>query len=147
MFRLFCAVVLGLALLTPSASAQKDGGTAAVNTTLTIEICNQSGRNVFAALVYRDGAGWHSAGWYRVNHGECNAPVVSDNLIFYAFAEEVGNTDYYWGGDFDHCVTRPGPYDFLINPDYTECTKDQELVSFTQWEADSYGTFTWTLDP
>lgn len=148
MFRLICAALLGLALLTPDASAQKQGIAPAVGgSSLDLEICNESGRNVFVALVYRDSAGWHSAGWWRIDNGQCDTPATSDNLIFYAFAEEVGNTDRYWGGDFDHCVSRPGPYDILINPDYTECGKDQELVSFIQLEADTFGTYTWTLDP
>ncbi|MDX2275775.1 MAG: DUF1036 domain-containing protein [Hyphomonadaceae bacterium] len=148
MLRFVSAAFLGLALLTSPASAQKEGIAPATNaSTLSIEICNSSGRNVFAALVYRDSAGWHSAGWYRIDNGQCDTPVVSDNLIFYAFAEEVGNTDYTWGGDFPHCITRPGPYDFMIDPVNTVCGKDQELVDFAQWEAESFGTFTWTLDP
>lgn len=146
MLRTLCAAVLALFLLAPAASAQK-GGTPPATGGLSLQICNESGRNVFAALVYRDAQGWHSAGWWPINNGQCDTPAVADNLIFYAFAEEVGNTDRFWGGDFEHCITRPGPYDFLINPDSTICGKDQELVSFIQLEADSFGTYTWTLDP
>jgi uncharacterized membrane protein len=147
MLRTFCAALLALALLTPSANAQKDSIAPATSSGLSLQICNESGHNVFVALVYRDSQGWHSAGWWPINNGQCDTPAVADNLIFYAFAEEVGNVDLYWGGEFPHCVTRPGPYDFLINPDSTVCGKDQELVNFIQLEADAYGTYTWTLDP
>jgi uncharacterized membrane protein len=148
MLRFFCTLLLGLVLLTPAASAQKDSVAPAANSSgLALQVCNESGRNVFVALVYRDSAGWHSAGWWQINNGQCDTPATADNLVFYAFAEEVGNTGRFWGGAFEHCITRPGPYDFLINPSYTECGKDQDLVSFLQIEAETFGTYTWTLDP
>jgi hypothetical protein len=142
----FLLVILALATGAPTpAFAQKDG--AYQTDSLTIRVCNSSGRNAFSAVIYRDSGVWHSAGWYPVNNGECRDIATSDNLRFYVFAEEIGNIDYSWSGTFEHCIWRPGPYDDVISPDAKECQDGQESVMFSEWVADSYGTFTWTLDP
>lgn len=112
---------------------------------LTIRVCNQSGRHAFTAVIYRRSSVWHSEGWFRVNNGECLDVAHADNLRFYAFAEEAGNTEYFWAGNFEHCIWRPGPYDVEINPNNTNCS--EASARFTEWVADRFGTFTWTLDP
>lgn len=141
--RLAVTALVCAALLAPPSFAQS--GPAPASAQLTIQVCNESGRNVFSAVIYELNGQWRSEGWFRVNNGECRDIATGDNLRFYAFAEEVGNTDYYWGGSFEHCIWRPGPYDVVLNPNDTSCP--DESVMFTEWVADHYGTFTWTLDP
>jgi hypothetical protein len=146
-------IALAFAVLwaTPSFAQKGDEPSAApaqlpaASTQLTIRICNESGRNAFVALVYRSNGQWRSEGWFRVDNGRCEDTVTGDHLRFYGFAEEAGNTDYYWGGSFEHCIWRPGPYDVVIDPNSTTCPN--ESVMFSEWVADHYGTFTWTLDP
>lgn len=138
------AFLLALFAATP-ALAQKDGAGGAGQ--LTVRVCNESGRNAFTAVIYRINGEWRSEGWFQVDNGACEDIAYSDNLRFYVFAEEVGNIDYYWGGSFEHCIMRPGPYDDVINPSAVECRNGQESVMFVEWVADEFGTFTWTLDP
>lgn len=138
----FLLLLLALCAPTP-AFAQ----TRAAPNQLDIRICNESGRNAFTAVIYRTGGVWRSEGWFRVDNGECATIVTSDNLRFYAFAEEVGNLDYLWGGSFPHCVIRPGPYDEAVDPEVRQCRAEQDSVQFVEWLADEFGTFTWTLDP
>jgi uncharacterized membrane protein len=140
----FIAFLLALCAASP-ALAQKGGASAGDQ--LTIRVCNESGRNAFTAVIYRNAGVWRSEGWWRVDNGDCIDIATTDNLRFYVFAEEVGNIDYYWGGNFEHCIWRPGPYEDVINPDATECQAGQESVMFAEWVSESYGTFTWTLDP
>jgi len=142
----FTALVLALLWATPS-FAQKGDTLSTASGQLTIRVCNESGRHVFSAFIYRSNGVWRSEGWFRVNNGQCEDIVTSDNLRFYAFAEEVGNIDYYWGGNFEHCIWRPGPYDDVVDPNATVCQPGQDSVMFTEWVADHFGTFTWTLDP
>lgn len=143
--RLAIIAIACAALLAPPSFAQT--GSATGSSQLVIQVCNESGRDAFSAVIYQNDGTWHGAGWFRVNNGECGNIAISDNLRFYAFAEEVGNTEYYWSGTFEHCISRPGPYNELIDASQTVCPNGQASVMFTEWVADQYGTFTWTLDP
>jgi uncharacterized membrane protein len=129
----------------PAMAQKPDDGISASSSGLTIRICNESGRNAFTAVIYQRDGVWRSEGWFRVDNGACRDIVTADHLRFYAFAEEVDNTGYSWAGNFEHCITRPGPYNDVVNPNNTTCP--QESVMFSEWVADHYGTFTWTLDP
>lgn len=141
-------IVFALALFAATpAFAQKTGQIGPASASLTIRVCNESGRNAFSAVVYRSGGVWRSEGWFPVSNGECRDVALSDNLRFYVFAEEVGNIDYFWGGNFEHCIWRPGPYNDVIDPNTSVCQSGQESVMFAEWVADDFGTFTWTLDP
>jgi len=140
-------MAFALALLAAPAALAQKGGASSAGDQLTIRVCNQSGRNAFSAVIYRSGGTWRSEGWWRVDNGACLDLAVSDNLRFYVFAEEVGNTEYYWGGSFEHCIWRPGPYNDVIDPNTTVCRDGQVSVMFAEWVADQYGTFTWTLEP
>jgi uncharacterized membrane protein len=144
------SAIIAFALVLCAASpafAQKDEGLSPASGSLTIRICNESGRNAFTAVIYRTNGAWRSEGWFRVDNGRCEDIVTSDNLRFYVFAEEVNNVDYSWAGNFEHCISRPGPYDEVVDPNMTVCRPGQDSVMFSEWVADHYGTFTWTLDP
>jgi uncharacterized membrane protein len=132
---------------TPATAQKPDDGIAPAASDLSIRVCNSSGRNAFTAVIYRNGGQWHSDGWFRVDNGQCEVIATSDNLRFYVFAEEVDNVDYFWGGNHEHCIWRPGPYNDVFDPNASVCRDGQESVMFVEWVAESYGTFTWTLDP
>lgn len=160
---LFIAIV-ALALLCGSASAQSVsrglpgappppppstlGRAAEQPHDLAIEICNHSGRNAMTAIVYQRSGQWIGSGWFRIGAGDCGTVAHTDNLTFYVFAEEEGNQSRRWvSGRFGQCVDRPGPYERPVNPSGDRCGYGQDLVPFQTYTSNTWGTFTWTLDP
>lgn len=144
MKRFFLALLTLLgAGLTTAAPAQ------AQSNYLAIHYCNYSGYDVFTAIIYQEiGTGrWHSRGWWRINNGNCEYIADTDNLVFYAFAEQTNDQNATWGGSNQHCVTNPGPYNDIVPASGETCRREQRLVGFQEVEADNYGSFTWNLRP
>jgi len=145
-------VMSGTFALTSSAAAAPAATPAPAGPTqIDIQVCNQTGRDIFAAVIYRQvgGTQWRSEGWFRTNNGACRTIAATDNLTFYLYAEEVGDGgSRFWGrGDIEHCVTRPGPYNEPIERTGMSCRTNQDLVDFTAVTAERYGVYTWTLEP
>ncbi|WP_395646325.1 DUF1036 domain-containing protein [Terricaulis sp.] len=142
MKRLFLALlaIIGVGLTT-AAPAQ------AQSNNLAVSFCNYSGYDAFTAVIYQRNGQWHSQGWWRVNNGACQYVADTDNLVFYAFAEQVDDQSATWGGHNQHCVTNPGPYHDYIPASGETCRSDQRLVGFQEVEANNFGTFTWNLRP
>lgn len=144
MKRLFLAL---LALV--GAGLTTAGPAQAQSNNLAIQFCNYSGYDTFTAIIYQDSndGQWHSRGWWRVNNNDCEYIADTNNLVFYAFAEQIGDQSATWGGSHQHCVTNPGPYNDIVPAGGETCRGDQRLVMFDEIEAQNFGTFTWNLRP
>lgn len=142
---LFAAAAALTLTSVPEAAAKKDEYVSTGS--LDIQVCNRSGYDAFIAVISRNEGGWLASGWFRVNNGDCNSVATTNNLVFYLFAEQVGDMDYVWAGDFEQCVMRPGPYDIRVNPNAEVCPSGMTTEQFRELEADTWGTYTWNLTP
>lgn len=137
----FVAIAFVLSAFGAAGSAQ------AQSNVVTVEVCNRTGVDVFLAIAYipvgqRD---FVNEGWRRINAYQCSRQAETTNSYFYLYAEEVGG-DGYWGGDFDHCVIRPGPFERALVGTCSQYGADQ--VQFEEIHTNiSSGTFTWNLNP
>jgi uncharacterized membrane protein len=142
---LFAAAAALTLAQAPEAAAKKDES---ISTgTLDIQVCNRSGYDAFVAVIRRTEQGWLASGWFRVDNGNCNSVGATNNLVFYLFAEQVGDMDYVWAGDFEQCVMRPGPYDIWVDPNADNCPNGMTTEQFRELEADTWGAYTWNLTP
>jgi len=113
-----------------------------------VRVCNNSRDAARVAVSYQP-IGQHqfyNEGWYGVAAYSCETVAVTDNAVFYAYAEVANDGERLWGGAHPLCVAYPGPYEF-----YSEqlglCSAGQELRHFAVLRATGWGVYTWTLDP
>lgn len=72
-----------------------------------LQLCNQSGQTVYAAIGYHDTARnkWRSEGWWTITSGACKQPI-SGNLTWryiYVYGETDGLTRT-WTGTYKFCT-------------------------------------------
>jgi hypothetical protein len=87
-----------------------------------------------------------SEGWRTIRARTCSIQAETSNQYFYGYAEEVTG-DGTWGGNFGHCVIRPGPFDF---PMRGMCSRPGAAeIRMIELQADDSvygGRFTWNLN-
>jgi uncharacterized membrane protein len=119
-------------LLVSTSDAQNAG-------TFAFKVCNTSGLKVAMALmtpISSTDSRYHVHGWYIIDAARDGCQDVGTwpkNGYFYWYAQEDGSTsrEYaVWPGTIDKCVTVPGPFDRVVEPEYTCANED--LVKFTE---------------
>lgn len=145
------AVALAIAPLAYGQDWEDDWGdapaTANAPSTIQLKVCNRSGNAALVAVSYVPvgESRFYNRGWFRVEAGDCNNIVETNNSNFYFYAD-VDGTDRFWGGSHTLCVEYPGPYNFYsTSAEY--CESHQETRGFQPASMDEPGTFTWNLDP
>lgn len=125
-------------------------GAAMAQDAIDVQVCNRSRDTALVAISYQPmGAGtddWLNEGWFTVNAGECGIVARTANAYFYGYAEVLGDTSRFWGGNHSLCVEYPGPYEFWRGKS-PRCKSHQNAVNFLPLQAVNWGTFTWNLDP
>lgn len=139
---LFSVLGAGFLLLAPQeASAQYNR-----SDYIQIEVCNRTNADIYLAIAYvpLGQSELRMEGWRRVNANQCINQAETSNQYFYMYAEEVYG-DGFWGGDFDHCVIRPGPFN---HPMRGMCSRaNAAQVQFEELHSTAFGgTFTWNLN-
>lgn len=140
------AAAVAMAMIpAPPAMAQKGGGGGAGE--ITIRVCNNTNDNARVAISYQPAGQniFNNEGWFGVPSRSCQDLRTTGNAYFYGYAEVENDGSRYWAGDFPLCVSYPGPYAFYTYG--TECEPGQEVRQFVQMHAESFGSYTWTLDP
>jgi|LNFM01.1.fsa_nt_gb uncharacterized membrane protein len=139
-----CALLIAAASFAPQeAHAQKAAGD-----TYQIEVCNNTDQDVFFAIGYMPVGSneLRSEGWRTIRARTCSIQAETSNQYFYGYAEEVTG-DGTWGGNFGHCVIRPGPFDF---PMRGMCSRPGAAeIQMIELQADDSvygGRFTWNLN-
>ncbi len=117
-------------------------------TTVDIRVCNRSGRNGTVAISYVEvGTGqFVTRGWYDVDDGACRELVSTDNANFYMYGDTLDGSGRVWSGDHALCVQYPGPYTLWYDGSDT-CPTGYETRDFVVLRSDSFGSYTWNLDP
>jgi uncharacterized membrane protein len=118
------------------------------SSTVDVRVCNRSGRNGTVAISYVEvGTGqFVTRGWYEVEDGACRELVSSDNANFYMYGDTLDGSGRVWSGDHSLCVQYPGPYTLWYDGSDT-CPTGYETRNFVQLRTDSFGSYTWNLDP
>jgi uncharacterized membrane protein len=118
------------------------------SSTIDVRVCNRSGRNGTVAISYVEvGTGqFVTRGWYEVNDGACRELVSTDNANFYMYGDTLDGSGRVWSGDHALCVQYPGPYTLRYDGTDT-CPTGYETRDFVQLRSDSFGSYTWNLDP
>lgn len=141
------AVALALAAAPVPAFAQK-GPSAAGGDQIVIRVCNNTNDNARVAVSYQPVGSqqFYNEGWFAVAAHACSDIATTSNAYFYGYAEVEGDSERYWNGDFPLCVQYPGPYEFW-SVGHTSCDSRQVLQYFVQMHAETWGSYTWSLDP
>jgi uncharacterized membrane protein len=118
------------------------------SSTVDVRVCNRSGRNGTVAISYVEvGTGqFVTRGWYEVQDGACRELVSTDNANFYMYGDTLDGSGRVWSGDHSLCVQYPGPYTLWYDGSDT-CPTGYETRNFVQLRSDSFGSYTWNLDP
>jgi uncharacterized membrane protein len=118
------------------------------SSTVDVRVCNRSGRNGTVAISYVEvGTGqFVTRGWYEVQDGACRELVSTDNANFYMYGDTLDGSGRVWSGDHSLCVQYPGPYTLWYDGSDT-CPTGYETRNFVQLRTDSFGSYTWNLDP
>ena len=140
---LFALLVATASFAAQEAHAQKAGGD-----TYRIEVCNNTNTDVYFAIGYMPVGGneLRSEGWRTIRARTCSIQGETSHRFFYGYAEEVtgGGT---WGGNFAHCVVRPGPFDY---PMRGMCSRpgaaEIQMIELEANDATYGGRFTWNLN-
>jgi len=141
--------MIAAALLAGLVVAHPAPARAQATSLLTLEVCNESGRDttVAASFIEPGDTRWVTRGWFAVSNGGCIIVGSTNNANFYMYAETLNDGDLNWGGDHTLCVQYPGPFTrYEVNEGRT-CESYEELVGFQPLRADQPGKYTWTLDP
>jgi len=141
------AMALALAAAPAPAFAQK-GPASGGGDQIVIRVCNNTNDNARVAVSYQPVGSnqFLNEGWFGVNAHACQDIATTSNAYFYGYAEVEGDGERYWNGDFPLCVQYPGPYEFW-SVGHTSCDSRQVLQYFVQMHADTWGSYTWSLDP
>jgi uncharacterized membrane protein len=142
--RVFLALLIAAASFAPQAAyAQKAAGSS-----YEIEVCNNTNADVYFAIGYMPlGTDeLRSEGWRTIRARTCTIQGETSNSYFYGYAEEVTG-DGTWGGNFAHCVIRPGPFDF---PMRGMCSRagaaEIQMIELRANDSTYGGRFTWNLN-
>lgn len=111
-----------------------------------IEVCNNTNADVYFAIGYvpLGQNELRSEGWRTIRARTCSIQGETTNRFFYGYAEEVTG-DGTWGGNFAHCVLRPGPFDYPMRGMCSRAGATE--VQMMELESDSFGgRFTWNLN-
>ena len=143
-FALAAAVALASAGLPTTAAAQKGGGADSV----TLRVCNNASQNARVAISYQPvgQSTFLNEGWFEVRAGTCEDLARTTNAYMYGYANVAGNHDLVWAGDHPLCVQYPGPYEFWTTSS-PYCETYQESRNFQVLHAQTFGVYTWNLDP
>lgn len=144
----WAAAALALAVAVapaPPAFAQK--GPAAGTEVITIRVCNNTNDNARVAISYQPigSQQFNNEGWFGIASRSCQDIRDTTNAYFYGYAEVENDGTRYWSGDFPLCVMYPGPYAFWTRG--TQCEAGQDLRQFVTLHAETWGVYTWSLDP
>ena len=128
------------------AVAQKPGETGSGE--ILFRVCNNTNNPTRVAVSYQPvGSGqFYNEGWYGVPSRSCQDIVRTGNAYIYGYAEVENDGSRYWAGDHPLCVQYPGPYAFWSTGSQY-CAAGQELRNFVVMHVETFGEYTWTLDP
>ncbi len=132
----------------PCPHLRKKGPAAGVGDQITIRVCNNTNERARVAVSYQPAGSeqFFNEGWFGVPARTCQDIANTSNAYFYGYAEVESDNTRYWNGDFPLCVEYPGPYEFW-SVGHTSCDSRQVLQYFVQMHAESWGSYTWSLDP
>jgi uncharacterized membrane protein len=140
------AAVMALAFGPAPALAQKGqaGGGASE---IILRVCNNTNDNARVAISYQPvgQTTFYNEGWFGVPSRSCQDLRTTDNAFSYGYAEVENDSSRFWAGNFPLCVQYPGPYAFWTYG--TACAAGQEVRQFATLQAESFGVYTWNLDP
>eukprot|EP01030_Chromulinospumella_sphaerica_P024147 gene24147-24210_t len=89
-----------------------------------VSFCNKTSGPIYLAVSYRETPGsdrWVVEGWKQIGGASCITLHLPNDAMIYDYAEDESDGD--WGGDFQLCVERPGPFKRINTADYT-CNSD-----------------------
>ncbi len=139
---LLCAAAAGFLAFAPQAAHAQYNRADYIE----IEVCNRTNTDVYLAIGYvpLGQSELQMEGWRTIRANQCSVQAETANSYFYVYAEETVG-DGYWGGSFDHCVLRPGPWNY---PMRGMCSRPGAAqVQFEELHSDAYGgRFTWNLN-
>jgi uncharacterized membrane protein len=93
-----------------------------------LNLCNQTSNDIIdAAIMYWDGDGWKSRGWWNIKKGECTKVLVDFNERGDIYIHGQINNIKWGSDDFSFCVTRTA-FEFEKS-DEMECSGDNYKVN------------------
>ena len=83
-----------------------------------LTICNQYRETIYTAYGFNNGTDWVSRGWWQIDPGQCVALISGalTNRYYYVYAD-TENGDYYWGGDYMFCISKPNAFEIVGDTD------------------------------